>query len=140
MIDSLFNELASLYGARFLNQWPASMVDSVKAAWTRELREWLENPEAIQYALDNLPSDHVPMALEIRDLCRRYARPSVQLPAPPMSDEERARAVAVLKGFQRPGPTDARDWARVLRRREMAGERLTLYQRDAWRVALNSQE
>lgn len=29
-----------------------------------------------------------------------------------------------------------RDWANALRRREMRGERLTLFQRDAWRVAL----
>jgi len=54
-----------------------------------------------------------------------------------MSDDEQANAVATLRAFVRPaqslGPLD---WARKLRFRELSGERLSRYQRDAWREAL----
>jgi hypothetical protein len=55
----------------------------------------------------------------------------------PMTDEERAAAVETLRAFARPGrPQGARDWAHKLRFRELSGERLSRYQRDAWREAL----
>lgn len=142
-IDSLFAELAALYGARFMNQWAADMVPQVKNTWLRELREFESNPEALQYALDNLPADHCPMALEIRDLCRKYcadrdalARVPIQ---PRQTAEERARGLAILQAFHRPDPQGPKAWAWRQRARELAGERLTLFQRSCWREALASE-
>jgi hypothetical protein len=135
-IDALFNELGAIYGARFTNQWPAAMVDQVKQSWARELAAFENRPDALQYAIDHLPTDHVPMVLEIRDLCRHHITPSSGPRRKPLSDEERARAVEVLRAFNRPCPQDPKDWARKLRAREMAGERLTLFQRQCWREAL----
>lgn len=54
-----------------------------------------------------------------------------------MTPEEQARAVEALRAFARPDrPQGPRDWARKLRFRELAGERLSRYQREAWREAL----
>lgn len=56
---------------------------------------------------------------------------------PPLTAEQQTRALATLRAFNRPdsrvGPLD---WARRLRFRELSGERLTEYQRNAWREAL----
>jgi len=58
---------------------------------------------------------------------------------PDLTDEERAQAVATLRAFARPDrPQGARDWAHRLRFRELSGERLSEYQRNAWREALHS--
>lgn len=137
-IDSLFAHLAAIYGARFTNQWPPGAVDSVRDEWAKILAPFENKPEAMQYALDNLPSDHVPMVLEIRDLCRQQAKPVSRRRLPAMTEEERAHALDILKAWDKPGRQDARDWARKLRAREMAGERLTLFQRNAWREALHA--
>jgi hypothetical protein len=55
-----------------------------------------------------------------------------------MTDIERAEAVAALRAFSRPDrPQGPLDWAHKLRFRELSGERLSAYQRDAWREALH---
>jgi hypothetical protein len=139
-MDSLFETLGAVYGGRFTHQWPVEALPTVKAAWNRELLPFVENPAAIQYAVDNLPADHIPNVLEIRDMCRRFVNPSRSPRFKPLSEEEQQHALGILGSIQRPGPQDARAWARRLRARELAGERLTRYQRSAWREAINSQE
>jgi uncharacterized membrane protein len=57
---------------------------------------------------------------------------------PPLTAEQQARAIAALRAFSRPDrPQGPLDWAHRLRFRELAGERLTEYQRNAWREALH---
>lgn len=57
-------------------------------------------------------------------------------PRPPLTPEERAQAVATLRAFQRPVNGGPLAWASKLRFRELSGERLSAYQRNAWREAL----
>lgn len=139
-LDSLFITLGSVYGSRFTNQWPAAVVDTVKKEWARELAPFENKPDALQYAVDSLPADHVPNVLEIRDACRRFCNPSTRPTFKPLSAEERAHALNVLGSWTPQAPTDAREWARRLRLRELQGERLSRYQREAWREAIHASE
>jgi hypothetical protein len=47
-----------------------------------------------------------------------------------------AQAVAILRNFQPSKASDPKAWARRLRAREIACERLSIFQRAAWREAL----
>jgi hypothetical protein len=143
IIDSVFARLAAVYGSKFTAQWPASQAASVKAEWAHELREFAGKPDAIAYALDCLPAGSVPNVLEIRDIARR--RPGGNNATgtrreTPVTPEERERALVILRAFERPTRQDAKQWARRLRYRELCGERLSKYQRDAWRVALRYEQ
>jgi hypothetical protein len=57
----------------------------------------------------------------------------------PQTPEEREEALRILRAFKHPVSTgDPKAWARRLRYRELSGERLSIYQRDAWRTALGA--
>lgn len=58
----------------------------------------------------------------------------------PMTDSECMTALETLRGFEKPTERDPLAWARRLRFRELSYERLTPYQRNAWREALHSVE
>lgn len=139
-IDDVFTRLALVYGQRFTCHWPESAIPAVKAAWETELRGI--SHEAIDFALANLPAGNPPMALDFRDLCRRYqedAQARVPIVRQRQTEEEKARALAILKSFKRPDPQGPKAWAWRMRARELAGERLTLFQRQCWREALRAE-
>ena len=143
-VDIVFARLAAVYGSRFANQWPSSALDEVKRTWSHELREFAHNLDAIDYALSHLPSGGAPMVLEFRDLARTHVAVTraafERMQSPVMTPEDRQRALDVLKSFRRPPGQHPQDWARQLRFRELSGERLTAFQRHAWRAALAHEE
>lgn len=141
IIDRAFLRLAAIYGNRFTNQWPGRSADEIKNEWAQALREFAGKSAAIDYALDHLPSVTPPTVLELRDVARTYIRAhtvTAKERNAPVTPEERERALAILATFRRPEREDRHAWARRLRLRELAGERLTRYQRDAWREALGT--
>jgi hypothetical protein len=54
-------------------------MENAKAVWADELAGFNDKPEAIAYALKNLPNDFPPNALEFAEICRRA--PRKELPA-----------------------------------------------------------
>lgn len=76
-IERIFARLQGIYGAQFTSKF--SRMDqgvdvgmlNAKSTWADELGNFSDKPEAIAYALDHLPTDHAPNALEFRDICRR---------------------------------------------------------------------
>lgn len=142
-VERLFQKLALTYGRDFLSRWEGQDLAAVKADWALELGGFLEAPESIKYALENLPASKPPTVLEFRSLCRNAPQAKqLALPAPE-ADPAIARAIRdALKPAN--GQTGNKDWARALRKRE-AGQteqtpgsvRLTSFQRHAWRYALN---
>jgi hypothetical protein len=139
MVDSIFFRLAAVYGSRFTAQFPAKDADGVKEQWSYELREFAGNPGAIDYSLEHLPSVTPPTVLELRDVARAHVhRHTVTAKEryAPVTKEERIQALEILRSVRRPERQDPKEWARHLRARELAGERMTLYQRNAWREAL----
>jgi hypothetical protein len=135
LVNTIFERLTVVYGTQFTKHWPNALIPTVKDKWAWELREFTLRPEAITHGLDNLPTGSAPMVLEFRDICRAHGRRDSRQDEHEPADRE--TALAALASFKRPEvSSDPRAWARRLRQRELMGERLTLYQRDAWRVAL----
>lgn len=138
-IESLFARLAVRYGAAWARQWAGLDPEAIKLDWRRALAGFADWPEAIAHALEHLPTDRPPNAQQFRDLTRNAPRkPVPQLPAPesdPQRLSEAMHALAQAKSTPS-GSGGPRAWAQRLQARERAGERLTPYQRTAYREAL----
>lgn len=96
-IDRIFLRLIGIYGAQFKAKF--SVVENgvdvgmanAKENWAHELRNFSDKPESIAYALDHLPVERAPNALEFRDACKRCPAKEVEaLPYRP-TDEDKAR-------------------------------------------------
>lgn len=90
-VDRIFEKLALTYGRAFLNQWEGLPIEDVKADWEHELAGYVDFPEAIKFALRNLPSDRPVNVRQFRDLCRRAPAKSVPQLEAPRADPERVR-------------------------------------------------
>lgn len=72
-IDRIFLRLIGVYGAQFKAKF--SVVENgvdvgmanAKENWAHELRNFSDKPDSIAYALDHLPVERAPNALEFRD-------------------------------------------------------------------------
>lgn len=101
-IDRIFQRLTGIYGSQFTAKFK-QIVEGVdegtanaKDVWAKELGNFGDKPEAIAYALDHLPTEHAPNALEFRDICRRAPRkeaPQVEY-KPTAEDKERHREMS----------------------------------------------
>lgn len=142
-IEKIWSVMRATYGAAFDRQWecpegiePALHVQGMKAHWRRELRGFLQNPDAIAHALDHLPP-HPPNLVQFRALCINRPEPAAKLlPAPKASN---AVVAAVLGAMKPKHDIDPKAWAHELRDREKRGDRLTRAQRDMWRAAIGAQ-
>ncbi len=131
LIDRLFAALATRYGAAWARMWEGLEAEDVKADWSRVLGGC--DGETLRYALEHLP-DKPPIATEFRAICRRApTREAPRLPGPPANPQRVASLVARVAGG--PAGRDPKAWARDLKAREEAGERLTQAQREMWREA-----
>ena len=103
-IDKIFDRLMGIYGAQFRAKF-SSVIDGVdvglenaKETWANELANFGDWPESIAYALDHLPTEHAPNALEFRDICRRAPRKSEAVAMveykPTAEDKERHREMS----------------------------------------------
>lgn len=137
-VDSLFARLQVRYGAAWTRMWEGLDIAAVKADWAAELGGFGSRPDAISYALDNLPPDYPPTCTAFGMICRRRPDPVVkELPAPVASKEAVERAVAkAVRGTDAPS---GKAWAWRLRKREMECDRLTGAQRSMWREALKEE-
>lgn len=130
-VDALFDRLSIRYGSAWVSLWNGIDASLVKADWAAELAGF--GGEAIKHALDHLPPDRPPTVGQFRALCLNRPDATKALPPPAQDPEVAARALAAIK------PSVARPalaWARELRKREMACERLSVTQRAMWREAL----
>jgi hypothetical protein len=119
-VSSIFKRLIGIYGVQFKNKFSA-MEDGVDSGmvtamevWGQELGVFASRPEAIAFALDNLPTDHAPNAIEFKSICSRAPRKEVPMLPPPdvVSDpvmlEKLAQRVAAVVA----GPKDFLGWAK----------------------------
>lgn len=134
-VNSIFARLQVRYGAAWLNVWKGVDIDAVKADWAEELAGFVNAPDAIKHALAHLPIDRPPNVSQFVALAR--SAPEINLPALPAPPADPAVVAQVLRAVNRPSALPARDWAQRLRRRDQQGDRLTQFQRAAWREALN---
>lgn len=124
-VEALFTKLTLAYGREFLGRWEGIDLSDVKTDWGHELSGFERHPEAIAYALANLPIKP-PTVLEFRALCRRAPAPDAPRLESPRANPERVKAeldkLAPMRA--RAVDVDRKDWARVIRARHAAGEKL----------------
>lgn len=133
-VDRIFSRLAVRYGAAWLRMWEGIPIDAVKADWALELHTM--SGESIGYALEHLPPDRPPNVVQFKALCLSRPPSGVPaLPAPrgPIPHEVAEKLKEIGKAHRDCPP---RAWARHLRDREAAGEKLSTAQRAMWREAL----
>ena len=125
-VDALFTKLTLAYGRDFLARWEGLDICDVKTDWGHELAGFVNHPEAIAYALANLPQ-RPPTVLEFRALCRRAPVKDAPKLEAPRADPARVAAelakLAPMRSQARP-VIDGKDWARRLLARHDAGEKL----------------
>lgn len=97
-VDRIFTKLALIYGRRWAACWDGLDIAAVKADWAHELASFTTWPEALAYALSNLPPDRPPTVLEFRAIARRAPQKAgpIMLPPPPADRAAAARQLAEL--------------------------------------------
>lgn len=95
-IDEIFRRLSVRYGREFSLKYENIDPDAVKRDWAEYLVGFANRPDAIEYALKNLPESKAPNVAEFAAICRRapvkedLALPHYETP------EEKARAAQRL--------------------------------------------
>jgi hypothetical protein len=90
-IDALFGRLTVRYGTAFMAQYAGIQPEAVKADWALALDGFAEHPEAIRYALDNLPERPVTVG-QFAAIARRAPAPVVKALESPAADPVRVEA------------------------------------------------
>lgn len=102
-VDRLFVRLQGVYGRDFTSQF--SQLDSsgqdigmmnAKQIWSEELGGFSEYPEAIAYALENLP-ERMPNAIVFREICRKAPRKGYNALEYKLTDDDKENAKEQLK-------------------------------------------
>jgi hypothetical protein len=123
VIDRVWARLALVYGAAWLRMWDGLDLDKVKVDWRRRL-SWVQSSKPIAFALDNLPTDWPPNALQFSSLCRSMPSPAVAALLPPSMPPEQVReklaSLMAVRG--RIGAQSPDEWRAGMVRRLEAGE------------------
>lgn len=93
-VDELFSRLSRRYGVAFWNQYGDLDPEEIKADWADVLGGFVDKPWAIKAALDHLPADKAPNAMQFRMLCNA-AQPQIvaRLPEPAVDPAKRRAAI-----------------------------------------------
>lgn len=103
-VDRIFRKLTLRYGREFAARWDdiGLSIADVKTDWCEELAGFVAHPEAIAYALENLP-DRPPTVGQFKTICRTAPLPEVKLlPAPKANPQRVAAELAKLKELYQP--------------------------------------
>lgn len=137
-VDKLFEKILVRYGTAWTRQWEGIDMAAVKADWAEELAGFVNHPKLLAYGLDHLPADRPPTVQQFAAACNRM--PPEEFKALPAPQADRQRVAEVIAKIAKPEPKPAKTWAESLRKREVALERLTKFQRGAWREVLRPGE
>ncbi len=139
--DKIFAKLTLAYGRDFLGRWEGIDLNDVKTDWSHELSGFDSHPEAIAYALANLPPK-APTVIEFRAIARRAPLPDVPRLEAPRADPERVAAELAKLAPIRSAVREAaggKDWANSILERHAAGEQIRpiclRFAREALRVS-----
>ena len=136
-VEKLFERFTARYGDAWLRKWEGIDMAAVKADWSEELAGLQNHPDALKYALQYLPVDWPPNVQQFKAICNRA--PTQELPALPEPVANPDRVSEIVAGLAKvAGEMRSNDWPNRLRAREVALERLTPFQRNAWREALQT--
>lgn len=108
-VDRIFTKLTIRYGTSFRARYAGIEETALKDDWAEQLAGLRNHPEAIAYALANLPVERAPNVSEFRVLCNQappapvaglLANQPIRRPPPPGVAEKlkRFQASVALKG------------------------------------------
>lgn len=131
LLDWVFDHLTLTYGRMFLSRYDGIPVDDIRASWGEELEQFNAWPEAIRFALHNLPPDRAPTVLEFRNLALRAPRPNhPRLPGEKPKYANHPAVIQHVKAAERAARsernTDRLQWARDIVARHAAGKPVTV--------------
>ena len=113
-VDKIFKKLTLNYGVEFLNRYKGQEMPDVKTDWCDQLQGYENSPEAISFALENLP-DKPPTAQIFKALCRQApSREAPALPMPKANPEIAAKVIGGLKASNQTSRHDPRAWAHAI--------------------------
>lgn len=127
-VEALFTRLTVRYGRAFMAQYEGLDLDLIKSDWADALDG--VTPDRIRFALEHLPADRPPNALQFRSLCREMRPASTgQLaalsldrnPVPPTAEQQEALRrvrddLSRYRLYRTPEPADLRREPLDLRR------------------------
>ena len=124
--DKIFAKLTLAYGRDFLGRWEGVDLCDVKTDWSHELSGFEDHPEAIAYALANLPQKPLTV-IEFRAIARRAPVPEApRLEAPKADPVKVAAEIAKQTGLKSAfAPKhNPKEWAESIVERAAAGEKI----------------
>lgn len=137
-IDRIFTKLTLAYGRDFLSRWEGVALADVKADWAHELAGYQYAPEVIAFVLEHLPAGKPPTVYDFRLMCTNAPRKTenqLEYRADPARVAEQIKKLKEARKAAN-GQIDTKVWARRLKARHEAGERLGLAQIAAYQSAL----
>lgn len=90
-VNMIFAKLTLVYGRDFLSRWEGLNLIDVKSDWAHELGGFIDHPQAIAFALQNLSPGKAPNVLEFRAIARRLPAPEFKALPAPAADREKVR-------------------------------------------------
>ena len=143
VVERLFQRLTATYGAEFVNKWDKVSLTDLKTAWSYELAFCADNLNMIGWALENLPA-RCPNLIEFKLICKQAPRDTnlaLNSPKAPTDIVDKELARMALAAFKLPtdtqGTVDHKRWAKRLKAKHEAGEKLSIYQIKCYKTALD---
>ena len=137
-VDKIFMKLTLVYGRDFLARWEGLTIADVKTDWAHEMAGFAENPQAIAFALQNLPNEKPPNVYQFRSIARSLPVKQTELPAPVVaSPDVIAAQLLAMVPIKKAPSVDGKEWARILVSRHEAGDNIRLYSLNLAKEALN---
>lgn len=100
LVDVVFKKLSLAYGRDFTGRWEGMDMLDVKSDWAHELGGFEKNPQAIKYALQNLPPQKPPTVFEFRNIAIRAPEQALpRLDAPAANPEVVKKAIAEARAL-----------------------------------------
>lgn len=143
-IARIFDHMSALYGSKFADLWRGTDPESMRRVWATKLSGFSDQPNAIKQALDALDAKPFPPTLpEFLTMCREAGQRGLDapkaLPHYPTPDEIARAEEAAQKVRETVAKMPSRDhlaWAKDLKKRHEAGEKLAFLQVKMYREAL----
>lgn len=142
VVEYVFKRLAATYGAAWDRSLGQAPIADVMTVWDYQLQQFTQSSAAkkmIIWALENLP-DRCPNVMEFKSLCSRAPMVhAAALPAPKADPARVAAELAKMAPLKAMGSlhVDGKAWAKALKARNDAGEKLNFNQVRCYRNALN---
>ena len=111
-VEKVFRKLTVVYGRDFMARWEGQEINDVIEDWAEELAGFVNWPEAIAWALKNLPDSKPPTVLEFRALCFKAPKPERLALPEPAADPAFAKQVLGQVSRKPAGVNAYTDWIR----------------------------